>query len=149
MAQPDRPLVNTKHLNEIVREGLGIPGWEAARFEVITRGFLVEGAVVRVKTRGRNKGDHAWPRRSDPTWRKVVVTTGEAVGWLLARERATGRCSDCDGRGEVVASVSATRPTVYRTCPRCSGSGHAPGAASPEPPDDLANDPMIPKAPYA
>lgn len=103
---------------------LGIPGWTAWRFEAVEPdSVLLTGAVCpEVYKSGPRKGRTNYKAHDPKTKRMVALTTDSRRAFALAWEMETGRCSECQGRGETVASCGVSG-TKYRECMACKGSG--------------------------
>jgi hypothetical protein len=84
----------------------------------------ITGAVCeQFFTRGERQGDRKWKARDKSTERTVNLEVVEHKNWKSEWEKRTGKCSECTGAGQTVASVSVADGVKYRTCFKCKGSG--------------------------
>lgn len=103
--------------------------WNIYHWEVFPKGqdryiyYQFTGMVAPPK-KGK-PGQYAWRRGDKSTERTVVITIDEHKAWLIEWERKTGKCHECQGSKEVMASCGVNGIT-YRTCPRCKGTGEPP-----------------------
>ena len=101
----------------------GLPstwGWFHAEFKGDeTHGvFVIRGAVCTERfKRGPRKGRLNWSKRTDE--REIIVTRDELQQAKAAWETDTGRCFNCGGTGQTVASVHVSGERTYRPCKRC------------------------------
>lgn len=74
-------------------------------------------------------GEIAWKYKDPKTRRKTTVTVQEVHEWKQAWEARTGLCSCChpDRRGEEWVGWTKDEGSLFRTCPRCNGTGLTPG----------------------
>ena len=82
---------------------------------------LVGCEVTKEYTRGPRKGTPVY----DGTPRTCFVVDAEMNA---ARERyriETGNCDQCLGEGKTIAGFGVNRPTTYRECRACNGTGKA------------------------
>lgn len=118
------------HMDEAARRKVGGPeGWQVCAWERIGDGndLVVEGGVPRLLKSGRHKGKPTW--RDVPT-QKTVVTGAEIEAEKTRYMAETGKCAECYGKGQVMASWSVVDGVKHRTCRRCNGTGAAPAARS-------------------
>lgn len=80
----------------------------------------VEGGVPRLLKSGQRKGQPTW---RDTPLQACIVTTRDLEEERTAYENTTGRCWECLGTKQVVASVSATEGSKYKECRRCGATG--------------------------
>lgn len=114
------------HLDEVARRKVNGPeGWAVCAWERIGNDLVVTGGVPRLLKAGPRKGESTW--RDVPT-QKVVVTEAEIDAEKARYEADTGKCSDCMGKGDVLASWSVAEGIKYRPCKRCGGTGKPPNA---------------------
>lgn len=100
--------------------------WEVFRYECFphmgkesTRYFELEGAVAPRKGNGRPN----WKKRDRATQKIIVITIEEHDIWKKEWEIKTGKCSECEGKGEVLESISVYDGVKYRNCNKCLGTG--------------------------
>ena len=122
------------HWERIAKRKAGIDGWQWFAVEVIGRPTgkgeadrLVEGGVPTIVSRGKNKGQRRWDRK---TATRVVVTGDEIRAECERYEREEQKCERCYGLGQVLASWSATGGWTSRSCGKCAGTGRP--AAQPD-----------------
>jgi hypothetical protein len=115
-------------LEEHARELAAMPmEWKAYELKCFPPGedelicFIVRGAVVPLKTRGKNKGHPDWKNMESATARTLYIKPDEHWPWLMDYEARTGQCFNCQGTGEEVAGWSVTKGVKHRTCSRCTG----------------------------
>lgn len=107
----------------VARKKLGNPeDFKFYGYEAIEAGDVkMTGCVTtRMFTKGPRKGQPAYEGKP----RSVVVSKAEIRLERDAYELSTGRCGDCLGDGLEMAGWSRAG-TIYRPCPRCTGSGSA------------------------
>ena len=56
--------------------------------------------------------------------RTAYIMVDEHKDWRRRWEIKTGKCSECTGEGETIASCGVDG-TTYRTCFKCKGTGAA------------------------
>lgn len=79
--------------------------------------FEITGAVAPMKTRGKDAGRaHNWRKLDKSTLRTVCITPKEHDDWKRAWEKKTGKCSECQGTGQIMAGWSKVYGTKYRPC---------------------------------
>ena len=119
-------------IEEHAREINGFsPDWEMYAWECLphrapTVTYKLTGAVVPRITKGPRKGQRNWRQEDKSTRRTVYITPEQHKIWLAAWERKAGKCCECQGEGEVVHTISVNKPTTYRQCGRCGGTGVPP-----------------------
>lgn len=120
------------HLFEIhAREKANMPDeWRAYYWECLPHGkpseyYQFTGAVVPIHVGGPLNGLPNWTRKDAATWRTVEFTAEEHKAFCADWEKRTGKCNECMGKGETIAS-SGVSGTKYRECHRCKGSGRPP-----------------------
>lgn len=116
------------HIESIARQKLNESiDWQICVWERVGDGndCLVKGAVPRLLTRGKRKGEPTW--RGIPM-RSAVVTQMEINAELEAFEAGTGYCAHCFGSGQTFKSWNHETGTVYQDCPQCDGTGLAKSA---------------------
>lgn len=133
----------------VARRKLGVgPEWEWCHIEAIDkrlisqggrRDVLVEGAVPTVFFQ-------SGPRKGKPNWKKielqtVVVTQEEEDAEAAAFEATTGKCRECHGKGQTVASFGVGG-TKYRECFKCKGTGASPARLPDDRPAGKSNAPL-------
>jgi len=90
--------------------------------------LALTGSEVPIISRGKNKGRPNWKKRDVATEKKVCIQPQEHDEWLLRWETRTGKCSRCQGTGQVVGSLrhhDDVTTAVMGTCGRCDGDGLA------------------------
>jgi hypothetical protein len=105
----------------------GMPeGWRWHTLEAVGRHTLVTGAVCSVLfKRGPRKGCENWAKRDLTTEQQFVITGEELAARRSQWERDTGKCVQCFGSKEEIASVRVSGVTT-RPCGRCHATGVAP-----------------------
>ena len=95
-------------------------GWECVgdTRDLIVRGAVPVGTYKSGPRKGRNK--------FSPPFDSCVVTHAEEVAQAEAWEAETGKCSNCEGRGQEWAGWSADSGNRYRDCRRCGATGNKP-----------------------
>ena len=122
--------MNFGHAESVALRKLGkVPdGFEFCSSEWIgTDGFLLKGSVPRTITRGKNKGRKQWSK----PYLSAVVTRAEIDAERERYEAETGKCHKCMGETQVVTGWHHIEGTRRKECPRCKGSGKAPGKETP------------------
>ncbi len=96
-------------------------GWEICKWERMgPDATLFSGCVPGVFASGPRKGQKKW----GPITRECIVTDAEADAEASRFEAETGLCHSCGGDGQEWAGWSAVEGSKFRTCRRCTGSGH-------------------------
>ena len=83
----------------------------------------VDGVVCPDITRGKNKGLPNWAKRDKSTERAVYITDTQHAAWCKAWSEKTGKCVECVGRGQIMASWHHINGTTYKPCSACAGTG--------------------------
>lgn len=112
-----------RHIETAARRKAGAgEEWKAFRFEAVTGGYIVVGAIpVGVYSRGPRKGKPKW----NGTGTKIVVSDADVKAEADKYVLDTGNCPDCLGTREELQSWSATHGTKTQPCSVCAGSGRA------------------------
>lgn len=125
-------------MEDHAREKLGMPPeWHAFKFEKIGNypNYLcsaVTGAVVTTMFQsGPRKDRPNWKTRDKGTERTAYLTPDEHDAWKAAWEARTGKCSRCEGKGQLPQSWSREEGAKYRPCEACGGSGVTVAKAQP------------------
>jgi len=108
---------------------LDIPGWQAFKWRAVPPDtVLVEGAVCTTLFKsGPRKGLPNWSKLDKSTRREIALSGAQIKQFQLAWEKETGKCHKCTGTCRVFQKWSAAEGITYKTCPRCAGTGAAPG----------------------
>ena len=118
------------------REVLGLPeGWQLAAWRVMdwrTKGFGHLEGRIRVTMRKaplKADGQVDWDAAPKVRSKQATFTNAEHAQFCAAWEARTGRCHVCSERYPGLEWVGWNRDTgdSYRSCPRCKGTGKAPG----------------------
>jgi hypothetical protein len=118
-------------LVEHAREMVGLGGdWDFYKLECLgnpgqTIGYQITGAIAPLVTRGKRKGRRNWEAKDKATIRSVCIAKTDHEQWLDQWEHRTGKCANCDGSGQTLASCSVIDGTTYRPCSKCGGTGLA------------------------
>lgn len=80
------------------------------------KGCLADG----IKSRGKRKGETKWAKGED---REFYLSLHEVDTLTAAWEKETGKCANCKGKGETIASAGVDIPTTYWQCWECKGTG--------------------------
>lgn len=124
---------------EHARELLGMPPeWNGYAFEAIghtidkktktlsgAKLLKVSGAVAPPLTKGDYKGDPNWKKKDKATDKTACFTPEEHEQWLKQWEEKTGKCSKCEGKGEVISSWKIGQGFKFKLCEICGGTGKA------------------------
>lgn len=113
-------------LEEHAREKAGQgPEWAVYRWEAIpeAKGSMLTGAVAPPLKSGKSKGQPNWKKMDKTTERKVFISYQERDAFEAKWEAETGKCSQCEGKGQVSAGWSREEGRTYRNCKACGGSG--------------------------
>ncbi len=117
---------------EAARRKLGVgAAWDWCKLDGRTKphGTIVTGGVPNIAA-----GKKAW--KGVPL-AKVFITDDEVATERALYEKHTGKCAECSGYGETVASVSVDRPATYRPCTKCNGTGRSlSGSGAPRTPEN-------------
>lgn len=106
-------------------------GWAWFKSEWRGEVILVEGGVAgALFTRGKNKGRPNPKKRTDVC--EIAVSRSDLDAIKAEWSATTGKCAECYGDGETVASIGVSGKT-YRDCKRCGATGLA-SIPSPHPP---------------
>lgn len=111
------------HLESAARRKLGASKeWKSYRWEVLTGGFLVTGAVpVGLYKSGPRKGKPKWQGRGT----KVLLSETEVVAEVALYIRETGNCANCCGTKQEFLSWRVNEGTKFRPCSECGATGKA------------------------
>lgn len=112
----DQPM----HLEVVFMRGRP-DGWKWFRLERMNNGTLVTGGVpIGVVKSGKRKGRPKWGPMK--TADRVFVADADLDAEKSRYEREEGKCHECYGDGQTIASFHVTEGHTYRTCSRCKGS---------------------------
>lgn len=103
--------------------------WRCFKLEAIgrTRDTLMSFGVPRPLKSGKRKGEMTWAgfRQRNGVY-CCCVTNAEYLAERAAWEAETGKCSNCYGRGQELASWDSAKGAAYRPCKTCAETGKAP-----------------------
>ena len=101
--------------------------WQCFKWEAVgnTRDTLMSFGVPRPLKSGKRKGKMTWMGLKHRDTLQCCVTDAEFRAEKMAWEAETGKCSNCYGRGQELASLSAENGMTYRPCKKCSETGKA------------------------
>lgn len=97
-------------------------GFEFFQIRGTRWGTMLKGGVPTITKTGKNKGKKRW---AGPLL-TALVSDDEFTAELERYETETGRCHECMGEAQVVASWHHIDGTRWAACGRCAGSGKAP-----------------------
>jgi len=131
--KPEQP---PDYWNLYAREVKGAPeGWRwcklnsEPRTAKVPEGYArIDGAVMPLKPGSTWVGD--WSKRDPATESSYVVNVADFRAWCERYAARFGKCDNCWGSGKEVDTVSIHRPTTYRTCHKCKGTGQPKAAAA-------------------
>jgi hypothetical protein len=111
----------------VARRKLGVGAdWRWCSSKVVGVDWVIEGGVPRVLKSGPRKGSLTW---NGTALQSCVITKAELQFERSEYEKTSGKCWECQGRGEVVHGWSKDAGTRHKTCSRCGGRGAAPGGS--------------------
>ncbi len=98
-------------------------GFELFEIRGTRWGTMLRGGVPSVTKTGKNKGRKRW---TGP-YLTALVSDKEYAAELVRYEAETSKCHECTGEAWVVYGWSHIEGHFWKECPRCKGSGKAPG----------------------
>lgn len=106
------------HAEAAGKRMLGIDEFEWFSWESINGGIVLEGGIPYLDGSGKKKWDTSAAK-------KVFVSEADARAEYNRYEQETGKCGDCFGKGQVLASWHHINGTTLAECRKCGGSGDA------------------------
>lgn len=100
-------------------EKLGAPeGWRWVTLEVVKS----DGPKDFRRMEGAIYPERQWKKRDRSTVRNYIYDSREFRTWCVAYAAERGKCWNCWGSGQELASCGVSG-TTYRTCHECKGTG--------------------------
>ncbi len=103
-------------------------GWQWLSLDAVgadrkTGGVVIKGGVFSSLLKsGKNKGKPNFAKADAGTAREILVTFADLDAFREQWERDSGKCYQCGGSGETVAS-SGVAGRTFTKCRRCRGTG--------------------------
>lgn len=117
-------------LEECAREKVGMKeDWITYSFRCLpehpqkTELVEVVGAVVPMKTTGKEAGKPNWDKKDKTTIRTAYITLKEHADFVENWQIKTGLCSKCKGSAQEFWGWSADTGPKYRPCSKCGATG--------------------------